>query len=45
VLNVTNNVAVRQYRVVIGWYSPVDFSRLPSAYPESAYLLTVVTRE
>jgi hypothetical protein len=31
------------YQVVIGWYSPDDFARLETDYPDSAYPLTTIT--
>lgn len=31
------------YRVIIGWYRPSDFSRLSTASPDNAYLLTTLT--
>lgn len=31
------------YRVVIGWYNPVDFTRLDTASPDDAYPLTIIS--
>lgn len=31
------------YTLVVGWYHPVDFSRLQTAYPDSAYPLTQIS--
>lgn len=35
--------AAGNYTVVIGWYRPGDFTRLPVDYPDNAYPLTMIT--
>jgi 4-amino-4-deoxy-L-arabinose transferase-like glycosyltransferase len=43
-LNYPDVLTTGDYRVIIGWYRPSDFARLPTDSPDNAYLLTTFSR-